>query len=635
MLRFKKLDIFIAKQFGLLFVGTFFICQFVLMMQFLWKSIDELVGKGLSMEVMVQFFWYAGLMLVPQALPLAILLSSLIAFGNLGESSELTAIKAAGISLMQAFRSLILISVIISLSSFYFQNNIGPTANMKIAQLWISMKQKSPELAIPEGIFYDGIPNSNLYVQKKNMETGKLYGIMIYRMTGSYEDQAIILADSGMLQSTAEKKHLVLTLWSGEWFENMQSEELANSASVPYRRETFVSKRIVLDYDGGFSMADANSLSNNARGKSLTQLYAGIDSLTHVYDSIGRVFLADVNRTVFPVQSISKTDSLAAVKAAMANTYSFDTTFNKLSPEAKLSATNYALSKVQSEVSDLDFKGMITSDGDKLIREHRIEMIGKFTLALACLIFFFIGAPLGAIIRKGGLGVPVIISVLVFIVFYILDNTGYRMARGGMWTIWFGKGLAPAVLIPFAAFVTYKANKDSVVFNMDLYRDLFMKTFGLRMKRHIFRKEVIINDPAYQADALQLERISSDITAYSTAHRLVSAPNAVKVFFKYRPDHEIERINNELENVIEDLSNTKDKVVLHELNSYPILATKAHTRPFGHQWMNIVAGLIVPVGLFIYIRMWLFRLRLANDLKVIKRTNTAIVERINALNNNI
>lgn len=628
MLRIKKLDIFIAKQFGLLFIGTFFICQFVLMMQFLWKSIDELVGKGLSMEVMAQFFWYAGLMLVPQALPLAILLSSLIAFGNLGESSELTAIKAAGISLMQAFRSLIIISIIISFSSFYFQNYIGPTANMKIAQLWISMKQKSPELAIPEGIFYDGIPNSNLYVQKKDMQTGKLYGIMIYRMTGSYEDQAIILADSGMLQSTAEKKHLVLTLWSGEWFENMQAEELANSASVPYRRETFVSKKIILDYDGGFSMADANSLSNNARGKSLKQLYQGIDSLKQVYDSIGRVFLADVDRSVFPTLNLSKHDSIAAVKTAMRESYNFDSIFNKLTPDAKLSATNYALNKVQSEVSDLDFKSMITTDGDKLIREHRIEMISKFTLALSCLIFFFIGAPLGAIIRKGGLGVPVIISVLVFIVYYILDNTGYRMARGGMWTIEFGKGLAPAVLIPLAAFVTYKANKDSVVFNMDMYREMFMKAFGLRVKRHISSKEVIINDPVYAEDAVKLERMSSEITAYSNEHKLVSAPNIIKVFFKYQPDHEIERINDEMEKVIEDLSNTKDKVILHELNSYPILAAKSHTRPFEHQWMNVVAGLIIPAGVFFYLRMWRFRIRLYRDLKTIQRTNSNIVERI-------
>lgn len=632
MLRIKKLDIFIAKQFGLLFIGTFFICQFVLMMQFLWKSIDELVGKGLSMEVMAQFFWYAGLMLVPQALPLAILLSSLIAFGNLGESSELTAIKAAGISLIQAFRSLIIISIIISFSSFYFQNYVGPTANMKIAQLWISMKQKSPELAIPEGIFYDGIPNSNLYVQKKDMETGKLYGIMIYRMTGSYEDQAIILADSGMLQSTAEKKHLVLTLWSGEWFENMQAEELANSASVPYRRETFVSKKIILDYDGGFSMADANSLSNNARGKSLKQLYQGIDSLKQVYDSIGRVFLADVDRSVFPTLNLSKHDSIAAVKTAMRGSYNFDSIFNKLTPDAKLSATNYALNKVQSEVSDLDFKSMITTDGDKLIREHRIEMISKFTLALSCLIFFFIGAPLGAIIRKGGLGVPVIISVLVFIVYYILDNTGYRMARGGMWTIEFGKGLAPAVLIPLAAFVTYKANKDSVVFNMDMYREMFMKAFGLRVKRHISSKEVIINDPVYAEDAVKLERMSSEITVYSNEHKLVSAPNIIKVFFKYQPDHEIERINDEMEKVIEDLSNTKDKVILHELNSYPILAAKSHTRPFEHQWMNVVAGLIIPAGVFFYLRMWRFRIRLYRDLKTIQRTNSNIVERIRTIN---
>jgi putative membrane protein len=451
-------------------------------------------------------------------------------------------------------------------------------------------------------------------------------------MTGSYEDQAIILADSGMLQSTAEKKHLVLTLWSGEWFENMQAEELANSASVPYRRETFVSKKIILDYDGGFSMADANSLSNNARGKSLKQLYQGIDSLKQVYDSIGRVFLADVDRSVFPTLNLSKHDSIAAVKTAMRESYNFDSIFNKLTPDAKLSATNYALNKVQSEVSDLDFKSMITTDGDKLIREHRIEMISKFTLALSCLIFFFIGAPLGAIIRKGGLGVPVIISVLVFIVYYILDNTGYRMARGGMWTIEFGKGLAPAVLIPLAAFVTYKANKDSVVFNMDMYREMFMKAFGLRVKRHISSKEVIINDPVYAEDAVKLERMSSEITAYSNEHKLVSAPNIIKVFFKYQPDHEIERINDEMEKVIEDLSNTKDKVILHELNSYPILAAKSHTRPFEHQWMNVVAGLIIPAGVFFYLRMWRFRIRLYRDLKTIQRTNSNIVERIRTIN---
>lgn len=628
MFRIKKLDLFIAKQFGLLFAGTFFICQFVLMMQFLWRYVDVLIGKGLSMEVMAQFFWYMGLFLVPQALPLAILLASLITFGNLGESSELTAIKSAGISTMRTFRSLIVISVVVCFCSFYFQNYVGPSANMKMAQLMISMSQKNPELEIPEGIFYDGIPNSNLYVQKKDMDTGKLYGIMIYRMTGSYEDQAIILADSGMLQTTADKKHLLLTLWSGEWFENMQSQELGASASIPYRRETFADKRIVLDYDGDFNMTDAAALSNNAKAKSLSQLTSGIDSLSMTYDSVGRSIYDDAQRMYYRIPKVNKRDSLAAVKLAQGKTYHFDSLYNKLTKEQKLSAVNMALSSVQSEVTELNFRSMITSDGDRLLREHYIEMINKFTLALTCIIFFFIGAPLGAIIRKGGLGIPVIVSVLVFIVYYLLDNTGYRMARGDMWTVEFGKGLAPAVLIPLASFVTYKANRDSMVFNIDQWKAVIMKALGWRTKRHVYGKEVIIEDPNYLADRQLLLNMNDDIRRYVEEHRLKSLPNVVQVFFRYQPDHEVERISDELEKVIDDLTNTRDKVILNELNNYPVLAVKAHTRPFEHKWLNIVSAIIIPLGLFFYLRMWRFRIRLLRDLRQIVQTNEKVTEQI-------
>lgn len=626
--RIKKLDIFIAKQFGLLFVGTFFICQFVLMMQFVWRYVDELIGKGLSVEILAQFFWNMALMLVPQALPLAILLSSLITFGNLGESYELTAIKSAGISLMQSFRSLIAITLVICGVSFYFQNNIGPEANMKLSQLLISMKQKSPELMIPEGIFYDGIPNCNIYVQKKDVETGKLYGMMIYRMTGSYEDQAIILADSGMMQTTAEKKHLLLTLWSGEWFENMQSSEFGNSASVPYRRESFVAKQIVLDFDGDFNMQDAASLANNAKGKGLRQIFQDMDSINQVYDSIGRSYYDDAKRVYFYNASLNKADSLNAVKMAKADKTNFDSLFGKKSVDVQKNSVNDALNSVQGRVSDLEFRSMITSDGDRLLRMHEIEAINKFTLALQCLLFFFIGAPLGAIIRKGGLGYPILISVLVFIVYYILDNSGYRMARGGMWTVWFGKGLAPVALTPIAIFVTYKANKDSMVFNADLYKEFFMRLLGLRLKRHVFAKEVIINDPDYVNDAITLKQMNADIDAYSKEHRLVSAPNIIDVFFKYKKDNEIERISEILESVIEDLANTKDKILLHEMNKYPILATKAHTRPFEYKWLNIIAGVLVPVGAVLYIRMWVFRLRLYRDLRQIRQTNQAIIVRM-------
>ena len=631
MLRVKKLDKFIARQFGLLFVGTFFICQFILMMQFIWKYVDELIGKGLSMEVLAQFFWYMSLMLVPQALPLAILLSSLITFGNLGESSELTAIKAAGISLMQAFRSLIVLVVFISFGSFYFQNVIGPNANMSFSRLLLSMKQKSPELEIPEGVFYDGIPGCNLYVQEKDLETGKLYGVMIYKMTDSYEDAAIILADSGMLQSTAEKKHLLLTLYSGEWFENMKSQQVVRGAGVPYRRETFVSKKILLDFDSDFDLADAGALSNNAKGKSVRQISLDIDSLNHVYDSVGRVFYKDARMRYYTSTGISKTDSLRAVKMAATRTYSFDSIYGRMAADAKLEAVNTALGRVRTEMSDLDFKGMLTADGDKLIRQHKIEAINKFSVALQCLLFFFIGAPLGAIIRKGGLGVPVIISVLVFIVFFIFDNSGYRMARGGMWTIWFGKTIALAVLTPLAVFFTYKANNDSVVFNIDFYRNLFMKLLGLRIKRAVYRKDVIINDPYYAADAEKLAQINSEIDAYVREHNLLLAPNVVKVFFKYTPDHVIEELNEQMEALIEDLSNTKDKVILGCLNDYPFMAVKAHTRPFERKWLNVTAAIIVPVGLFLYLRMWRFRLRLLHDLKVVKDTNDAVIRRITEL----
>ena len=631
MFRIKKLDIFIAKQFGLLFVGTFFICQFVLMMQFLWRYIDTLVGKGLSMDVLAEFFWYMGLMLVPQALPLAILLSSLITFGNMGESSELTAIKAAGISLMQAFRSLIAISILICFTSLYFQNTIGPNANRHLMMMLLSMKQKSPELEIPEGIFYDGIPNSNIYVQKKDLNTGKLYGIMIYRMTGSYEDQAIILADSGMLQATAEKKHLLMTLWNGEWFENMQAQELAGNASVPYRRESFTAKRILLDYDGDFNMNDGAGLSNNAKAKGFAQITHDKDSISAQYDSIGRAYYNDDLRMVYALKQVSKKDSLRALALANTTKYNVDSAFARLSTDAQRSAISYAQQQVRTRTTDLDFKQMMTSDGDRIIRQHEIEWFSKISLALTCLVFFFIGAPLGAIIRKGGLGLPVLISVIVFIVFYILDNTGQTMAKKEMWTMWFGLGLAPAVLIPMAIFFTYKATNDSVVFNVEVYTDLLRRFLGLRIKRHVARKEVIINDPDYVSDYHKLMAISDEVTHYSEQHNLKHAPSWIRVFFRYEPDHAIAGIYEQLEKVIEDLSNSRDRTIINHLSVYPIMSVKAHTRPFERKWLNIVSAVLIPLGFVLYMRMWRYRLRLLRDLRTIKAENDIITERIRAI----
>ena len=628
MFRIKKLDIFIIKQFGLLFVGTFFICQFVLMMQFLWRYVDELIGKGLSLEIMAQFFWYMGLMLMPQAFPLAILLSSLITFGNLGESSELTAIKAAGISLMQAFRSLIVISVLMAGVSFYFQNVVGPQANQDFYRLLLGMKQKSPEVQIPEGRFYDGIPGSNIYVQKKNLDTGMLYGIMIYRMTGSYEDQAIILADSGMMQSTAEKKHLLLTLYNGVWNENMRSQDLAGTADVPYRRETFVTKRIVLDFDGGFSLADEEDISGDARAKSLGKILHDKDSLQEFNDSVGRAYYEEGSRFFFKHIEVSQPDSIKITKLLAEGNTTLDSMFTKLNDIQKQSAMRTAINNAQSIATDLEMKGAYTKSLHRYYRTHQIQAILKFTLALTCIIFFFIGAPLGAIIRKGGLGVPVIISVLVFIVYYILDSTGQKMARDDQWTVWYGLTISTVVLAPIACFFTYKANNDSVVFNVDMYKQVFMRVLGLRTHRHIYRKEVIIEDPIYALDSYYLLNISKEIREYGEEHKLLRLPNPIHVFFRPGDDQKVEHIIQALEDVIEDLANTKDTQILGYLNHYPVVATHAHTRPFRQKWLNIITGLVLPLGVFFYLRMCRFRLRLHKDLNNILETNQWVLERV-------
>ena len=223
MFGIKKLDIFILKNFLLIFVGAFFICLFVFMMQFTWRYVDELIGKGLSLEILVQFFWYMGITLVPTSLPLAVLLASLIAFGNMGERLELLAMKAAGVPLVRIMQPILCVVVLLTAVSFVFQNTASPKAQKSLRTLLISMKQTSPAVEIPEGVFYGGVPNVNLFVERKNAETGMLYQLIIYKTDQGFDRAQIVLADSGRMEVTADKLHLKLDLWNGEQFENLQS----------------------------------------------------------------------------------------------------------------------------------------------------------------------------------------------------------------------------------------------------------------------------------------------------------------------------------------------------------------------------------------------------------------------------
>lgn len=615
----------------MLFIGTFFICLFIFMMQFLWRYVDELVGKGLEMSVMAQFFFYSALTLVPVSLPLAVLLASLITFGNFGERYELLAMKAAGISLLKIMRPLAFFVCGIVGVSFYFQNVVGPIAQAKLGTLILSMKQKSPELDIPEGVFYSEIKDYNLKVAKKNRKTGMLYDVLIYSMKDGFEKARIIYADSGRLEMTADKQHLWLHLYSGDLFENLKAQSM-KSENVPYRREEFREKHTIIEFNSDFNMVDGEIMGKQSSAKDMAKLQSSIDSMTVVGDSIGRQYYKEVSEGTFrPSYGLTKEDTVKIEKADI-HEYNVDSLYEVASLTQKQKVISSAVSRAENVASDLGFKKFTMENNDYSIRKHKTEWHKKITISLSCLLFFFIGAPLGGIIRKGGLGMPVIVSVLVFIIYYIIDNTGYKMARDGKWVVWMGMWTSSAVLAPLGIFLTYKSNKDSVVLNADAYINWFKKIVGIRSVRHIFKKEVIIHDPDYARLTGDLEQLSAECKAYAAKKRLEKAPNYFKLWMANEDDNEVMAINEKLEALVEEMSNTKSATLIGALNNYPVISVSAHVRPFHIYWLNLAAGVIFPIGLFFYFRIWTFRVRLAKDMERIIKNNEQIqfiIQKIN------
>lgn len=619
MLGIKKLDLYILKKFLPLFFGAFFICLFVFMMQFTWRYIDELIGKGLSLDILGQFFWYMGITLIPMSLPLAILLASLITFGNMGEQLELLSMKAAGVPLVRIMRPILMLVIVFTGMSFYFQNKTAPDAQISLRTLLFSMKQAQPAVEIPEGVFYNEIPNLNLYVQRKNAETGMLYQTIIYKTDQGFDRAQIVLADSGRLEMTADKLHLRLDLWNGEQFENLQSQGMSmmQSANVPFDRETFAYKRFLIDFDSNFAMMDKNMLRDMPQAKSMWEIEASVDSMNAELDSIGKIYYRDVSQRWFDKRIMSK-KTAATLRAA--KPLPFDSILARTSPSDVRTARQMALNTVRLVNSELEWKSLAAQTGDNQIRRHWVEWHQKMTLSLACLLFFFIGAPLGAIIRKGGLGLPAVISVLIFIFYYIINTSGMKMARDGSWNMVYGMWISSVVLLPFGVFLTYKANKDSVVFNAEMYLNFFRALLGLRTSRHLNRKEVIIHDPDYARMSEQLDALRDDCREYARVSRLKSAPSYVDVFFRHNTDHHVEEIGGRLETIVEELSNAKDPRIVSMLNSFPVVYVHAHTSPFEGNRANKIAGVFFPLGFVLWCRIWRFRFRLLRDMKQITET---------------
>jgi len=617
----KRLYRYILTTFLPLFLMTFAICLFLVLMQFLWKYVEDMVGKGLGLEVLGEMFFYAALNLIPMALPLAILLASLMVFGNLGENLELLSIKSAGIPLLKTMKPLIILIAFISVGAFFFQNNALPRIQTKFYSLLISIRQASPELDVPEGVFYKEIDGYNLYVGKKNRETGMLYDVMIYEVASGFNNMAVIVCDSARMSMTEDKTMILFTMYSGQQFQNFTegSSSAYRGDFVPYARENFDTKTMMISYDANFNrmgeeVIEGSSTSNYV-SKNLTELGLSIDSMTVILDSVNvvdRKLMKSYShlsfRNSYPAQ---QKDSLilaghnAEVEVPRPDTLLLSMELNKQS-----TIMQNAFQKAENNSNEFLFRSLNKTTTRKTINRHWVEWHRKFTIPFTCLLFFFIGAPLGSIVRKGGLGTPIVISVILFIIYYIVDNVGYKMTRDGVWVHWFGMWFSALILLPIGVFLTYKAMNDSVIMNADTYIQFLRRLFFIREKRTYPVKSVVIDKPDYNVIVDNLNEIE-EIT-----NHILEKYNG----FSYRGywndegyEQELRMLKSKMEITLNQVSNAHDLDILAKAEEFPVLISNVRLFKPGSLPARI-AMYLFPVGILLRLVAYPFEMRIKNDL---------------------
>ena len=620
----KKLDGFIIKAFLKNLMATFFICLFIFIVQLLWKWIDDFVEKGLDMSIIAKFFTLGSISLISKALPLAILLASLMTFGNMGERLELLAIKSAGVPLIRTIMPLIACCAVFGGISFYMQNYVTPLAQRKLLRMMYSIKQTSPESDIMERIFYNKIEGYSIYVNHKNYDTGVLYDVTIYDMTGGFENTNILVSDSAIIKNTLDERHMILTMFSGEQFSNLDDDNI-NKKNTPYRRESFTRKDVIIETEGGFEIKDADFLKTRADGKNMKELERDIDSLRVSNDSIGRENLRYLRRNNYKDKVVFDQNDSTLMSKEGIYWMNVDSIYEAATQKTRLMWKRDALRNITSLRSTYNINDKILHQLDKDLNKHKIYWWEKITLSLGCIIFLLIGAPLGSIVRKGGLGYPIIISVATFILYYILDTSGSKMASEGVWKIWFGSWWSTIILLPMGLFFTYQANKDSGVMNNFDLKNFFRKIFILSEKRNIPMKEVIIETPDYDSCYNSLNDIYNTAREYKAKNNLKHIPTLKYVFFNEKDDT-LAKLDEKLEKTIEDLCNSKYRNIIIQLNEMPILAIKPVSSPFKKRWMNIVLLFILPLSILIYARSVRFRIKLLMDLTKVERKSKEINE---------
>ncbi|MBR7157439.1 MAG: LptF/LptG family permease [Bacteroidales bacterium] len=467
----KKLDSFILKSFLGPFIMTFLIVIFVLMLQFLWLYIDELVGKGLSFGVILEFLGWGSATLIPMALPLASLLASIMTMGNMGENNELLAMKAAGISLQRIITPLIYVSVIISIGAFFASNDLIPVAYNKIYTLRDDIGKTKEEIKIPTGIFYNGVDGYTIRIASRD-DNNVMHDVMVYNHSGNKGNVSLTVADSGYVKLSPDKSSMIFTLYSGINYEESNKKEYRDT-SLSLQKIDFTEQEVIIPLENyAFKKSDDARYGNETMAKDLKQLAIDRDSLQILFD---KTLEAQLKKAIFSGNLAYTfqfdTSKIDRYKGAV----NADSLFVYSDIRDKELALTSAINMINNQTSSYQFYERELFQSAHPLRRSIIESYRKFTLSLACLIFFFIGAPLGAIIRKGGLGTPVIVSMLFFVVYWVVDISGKKLANDGAIGPFIGTFISTFVLIPIGVFLTIKSTRDSALFNADAYKIFFNK----------------------------------------------------------------------------------------------------------------------------------------------------------------
>jgi lipopolysaccharide export system permease protein len=467
----KKIYALVLKSYAGPLLATFFISLFILLMQFLWQYIDDLVGKGLDWYIIGELLFYASFTFVPLALPLAILLSSLMTFGNLGEHYELVAMKSSGISLRTIMKPMIILSILLSGFAFYFSNNVLPVANLKFKSLLYDVRKKKLAVNIKEGIFYNDMEDYVIRVGKKGNEGKSIYKVMIYNHTAGRGNTDVTVADSGLMESTPDGRYLIFTLYDGYNYQDKLDQKDSRKTN-PFQRTFFKVQQRKFDLSA-FELNRTNEdlFKNNYQMLNIRQLNYFIDSLgTSIRDR--RSNLAKNYPRNYRIYMNLDSNNQQGQDTSIIIKQDF---LNQFSGEERARITSTALSSARNIKKTLDYHVQSFASSEEYLVKHRIAWHRKFTLSFACLVLFFIGAPLGAIIRKGGLGLPTVVSILFFILYHIISMIGEKSALKGAMEVTAGMWLSSIILLPLGFFLALKATTDSPLMDMDIWNKMFMK----------------------------------------------------------------------------------------------------------------------------------------------------------------